>query len=54
LTEVVFVTRDVWLRDVVQKVRVVVLEGAREPLILVSMDLSLSALQIIEIDGARF
>jgi len=48
------VTRDVWLRDVVQKVRVVVLEGAREPLILVSMDLSLSALQIIEIDGARF
>jgi len=54
LTEVVFVTRDVWLRDVVQKVRVVVLEGAREPLILVSMDLSLSALQIIEIYGARF
>jgi hypothetical protein len=54
LTEVVFVTRDVWLRDVVQKVRVVVLEGAKEPLILVSMDLSLSALQIIEIYGARF
>jgi hypothetical protein len=54
LTEVVFVVRDVWLRDVAQKVRVVVLEGAREPLILVSTDLALSALQIIEIYGARF
>jgi DDE superfamily endonuclease len=54
LTEVVFVVRDVWLRDVVQKVRVVVLEGAKEPIILVSTDLALSALQIIEIYGARF
>jgi hypothetical protein len=54
LTEVVFVVRDVWLRDVAQKVRVVVLEGAKEPIILVSTDLTLSALQIIEIDGARF
>lgn len=54
LTEVVFVVRDVWLRDVAQKVRVVVLEGAKEPIILVSTDLSLSALQIIEIYGARF
>ena len=53
LTEVVFVVRDVWLRDVAQKVRVVVLEGAKEPLILVSTDLALSALQIIEISGAR-
>jgi DDE superfamily endonuclease len=49
LTEVVFVVRDVWLRDVAQKVRVVVREGAKEPLILVSTDLALSALQIIEI-----
>ena len=31
LTDVVFVVRDVWLRDVTQKVRVVVLEGAKEP-----------------------
>jgi DDE superfamily endonuclease len=31
LTEVVFVVRDVWLRDVAQKVRVVVLEGAKAP-----------------------
>ena len=35
-------------------VRVVVLEGAKEPYILVSTDLTLSALQIIEIYGARF
>ena len=54
LTEVVVVVRDVWLRDVAQKVRVVVLEGAKEPLLLVSTDLTLSALQIIEIYGARF
>jgi DDE superfamily endonuclease len=54
LTEVVFVTRDVWWRDVAQQVRVVVLEGAKEPCILVSTDLTLSALQISEIDGARF
>jgi hypothetical protein len=54
LTEVVFVVRDVWLRDVAQKVRVVVLAGAKEPLILVSTDLTLSALQIIDVYGARF
>jgi hypothetical protein len=54
LTEVVFVVRDVWLRDVAQKVRVVVLEGAKEPILLVSTDLALSALQIIELYGARF
>jgi hypothetical protein len=54
LTEVVFVVRAVWLRDVMQKVRVVVLEGAKEPFLLVSTDLTLSALQIIEIYGARF
>jgi DDE superfamily endonuclease len=54
LTAVVFVVRDVWRRDVAQKVRVVVLAGAKEPIILVSTDLTLSALQIIEIYGARF
>ena len=53
LTEVVCVVRDVWRRDVAQKVRVVVLEGAKEPIILVRTDLALSALQIIEISGAR-
>jgi hypothetical protein len=54
LTEVVFVVRDVWRRDVAQQVRIVVLEGAKAPCILVSTDLTLSALQIIEIYGARF
>ena len=54
VTDVVFVVRDVWLREVAQKVRVVVLEGAKEPILLVSTDLALSALQIIEIYGARF
>jgi hypothetical protein len=54
LTEVVFVVRDVWLREVAQKVRGVVLEGAKEPVLLVSTDLALSALQIIELYGARF
>ena len=54
VTEVVFAVRDVWLRDVAQKVRVVVLEGSKEPILLVSTDLALSALQIIELYGARF
>jgi DDE superfamily endonuclease len=54
LTEGVFVVRDVWRRDVAHKVRVVGLEGAKEPSILVSTDLVLSALQSIEISGARF
>jgi len=54
LTEGVCVVRDVWRRDVPQKVRVVVLEGAQEPLLLVSPDLALSARQIIAISGARF
>lgn len=54
LTTVVFVVRDVGLRDVVQKVRVVVLAGAKEPVLFVSTDLTLSALQIIELYGARF
>jgi hypothetical protein len=48
------VVRDVWIRDVAQKVRVVVVEGIKEPLIFLSTDLSLSAVQIIEIYGARF
>jgi DDE superfamily endonuclease len=53
LTEVVFVVRDVWLRDVAQRVRIVVLEGTKDPIIMGSTDLALSALQIIEISGAR-
>jgi hypothetical protein len=54
LTEVVCVVRDVWLRDVAQKGRVVVLAGAKEPILLVSTDLALSALQMIDLYGARF
>jgi hypothetical protein len=48
------VCRDVWLRNIGQKVRVVVFEGIKEPIILVSTDVSLSIAQIIEIYAARF
>ena len=48
------VCREVWLRDISQKVKVVVVEGLKEPLILFSTDLTLSIAQIIEIYGARF
>jgi hypothetical protein len=53
MTEVVCVVRDVWLRDVAQKVRVVGLAGAKEPRILVRPAVALSARQIIAISGAR-
>ncbi len=52
--ELAVVVRDVWIRDVSQKVRVVVVEGIKEPLIFLCTDLSLSAAQILEIYGARF
>lgn len=42
------------LRNFTRKVKVVVVEGAKEPVILLSTDLSLTAAQIIEIYGARF
>jgi len=48
------VCRDVWLRDVCRKVRVVVVEGFKEPIIFVSTDLGLSIAQIIELYAARF
>lgn len=48
------VVRDVWIREVSQKVRVVVVEGIRAPLIFLCTDLSLAAAQILEIYGARF
>jgi len=48
------VTREVWLRNIPKKVRVVVTEGVKGPIILVSTDLSLTAAQIIEIYAARF
>jgi hypothetical protein len=52
--QVAAVTRDVWLRNIPKKVRVVVIEGIKEPVILVCTDLSLIAAQIIEIYAARF
>ncbi len=48
------VCRELWLRDFNQKVKVVVIEGLKKPIILFSTDLSLSMVQIIEIYGARF
>ena len=52
--QVTAVTREVWLRNIPRKVKVVVIEGVKEPIILVSTDLSLTAAQIIEIYAARF
>ncbi len=48
------VVRDVWLRGMNQPVRVVVVEGKREPILLVSTDRSLCAQAIIEMYAARF
>ena len=48
------VVRDVWLHEVVQPVRVVVVEGVTRPVLLMCTDLRLSARAIIEIYGARF
>lgn len=42
------------LGDIERKIKVVVIEGLKEPIILVSTDLALSIAQIIEIYGARF
>jgi hypothetical protein len=48
------VSRVVWLRDVEQQVKVVVIEGLKEPILLVCTDLTLTMAQIIEIYAARF
>ena len=48
------VVRDVWIRGGNKKVRVVVVEGIKEPLIFLCTDVTLSAAQISEIYGARF
>lgn len=54
LAQVAAVTRDMWLRDIPQKVRVVVVEGICQPIILISTDLTLEASEIIEIYASRF
>lgn len=45
--------RDVWRREVAHKVRGVVREGTKEPVLLVRPALALAALQIIALEGAR-
>lgn len=54
LVTVKAVCREVWLRDIGQKVKVVVVEGIKAPIILISTDLTLSIAPIIEIYGVRF
>jgi hypothetical protein len=48
------VARDLWIRDVCKKVRIVAIKGIRTPILLISTDLSLSAREIIEIYSSRF
>jgi DDE superfamily endonuclease len=48
------VWRDLWLRDVRHKVRVVVVATKREPILLVSTDLTLPPEAIIQLYAARF
>lgn len=48
------IARDVFIRDIAEKVRVVVIKSKKEPIILLSTDLTLGAKQIIEIYAARF
>lgn len=54
LSRVAVVTRDMWLRDIKQKVRIVVVDGTKKPIILVSTDLILLPAEIIEIYSSRF
>jgi hypothetical protein len=48
------VWRDVWVHDVTQKVRVVVVATTREPIRWVSTELAWSPMAIIPLDAARF
>jgi len=54
LSQVAVLTRDMWLRDIKQKVRVVVVQTNGETVILVSTDRTLSPEEIIEIYSSRF
>ncbi len=54
VVEVAGVVRDVWLRDVSDKVRVVIVEGGQRPVLLACTDLSMPAAQILERYAARF
>jgi len=54
IKQVAVVARDMFIRDVKEKVRIVVAKGTNEPIILLSTDLSLTPGQIIEIYASRF
>jgi len=49
-----YVTRELWLRDLKQKVKVVIIATKSHPILLVSTQCALTPQQIIEIYGARF
>jgi len=53
-TTVTCVVRDLWLRDVTRKIRVVVLSGVKRPILIASTSKSLTAKEIIQIYAARF
>jgi hypothetical protein len=48
------VVKEIWLRDVKRKVKLVVIKAKKRPILLVTTHLSLTPKQIIEIYGARF
>jgi len=52
--EVSVVVRDVWLRGVTEKIRVVVVDGVSRPVLLACTDMSLHAAEILELYAARF
>lgn len=54
IVEIEAVTRVLWIRELKRMVKVVVVSAAKEPIIFLSTDLSLSASQIVEIYGSRF
>jgi hypothetical protein len=54
LVEVSVVVRDVGVRDVTEKVRIVVVEGVKRPFLLACTDLTMTAQQILELYAARF
>lgn len=49
-----YVSRNMYLKGIPKKVKIVVIKGEREPVILISTDLSLSVQGIIEIYSSRF
>ncbi|MCC5617635.1 hypothetical protein LC605_21590 [Nostoc sp. CHAB 5836] len=51
-TQIEAVEREVYIRGFQPKVKVVVVKGAKEPIILLSTDITLTAIQIIEIYGS--